>query len=233
MSNSTSENTEGTPNTNTLNANMLCTCECLCEGKKKMIKGDERLIHFLMGLNDTYAPARGNILMLNPLPTENQLSQKINSTLNRKVDLDLDLTINKSLEILNSKETHLTKERKATNYAISANRISSKFQVHQINKFQGTVTSNSATSMEELDGNQSILAFFENPNIAQQLSPNQFTKLVHLLKHIQEGKSVGSEVSVNSATDQPSPVLSPAMDTNSTSHPQTTTTPPTSTVQDP
>jgi len=33
--------------------------------------------------------------------------------------------------------------------------------------------------------------------------------------------------------DQPSPALSPSMDTNSTSHPQTTTTPPTSTVQDP
>ncbi|KAH0651210.1 hypothetical protein KY285_031329 [Solanum tuberosum] len=50
-----------------------CCCECSCEGKKKMIqfKGDERLIHFLMGLNDTYAPARSNILMLNPLPTVN------------------------------------------------------------------------------------------------------------------------------------------------------------------
>ncbi|KAH0683578.1 hypothetical protein KY290_022198 [Solanum tuberosum] len=52
--------------------------------------------------------------------------------------------------------------------------------------------------MEELDGNQSILASSENPNVAQQLSPNQFTQLVHLLKYIQEGKPVGSEVNVNS-----------------------------------
>lgn len=29
---------------------------------------DQRLIQFLMGLNDLYAQARGNILMLNPLP---------------------------------------------------------------------------------------------------------------------------------------------------------------------
>jgi len=57
----------------TLYANMLCTYECSCEGKKKMIqfKGEERLIHFLMGLNDTNAPARSNILMLYPLPTVN------------------------------------------------------------------------------------------------------------------------------------------------------------------
>ncbi|XP_019239864.1 PREDICTED: uncharacterized protein LOC109219851 [Nicotiana attenuata] len=30
---------------------------------------DQRLIQFLMGLNDTYAQARGNILMMNPLPS--------------------------------------------------------------------------------------------------------------------------------------------------------------------
>lgn len=30
---------------------------------------DERLIKFLMGLNDTYSPARSNILMITPLPS--------------------------------------------------------------------------------------------------------------------------------------------------------------------
>ncbi|XP_070035282.1 uncharacterized protein [Nicotiana tomentosiformis] len=46
---------------------------CVCGGKKKLGKSleDERLIHFLMGLNETYAPARSSILMLNPLPTVN------------------------------------------------------------------------------------------------------------------------------------------------------------------
>ncbi|KAG5632106.1 hypothetical protein H5410_003823 [Solanum commersonii] len=58
--------------------------------------------------------------------------------------------------------------------------------------------SNSATSMEEPDGNQTILDAFENHNAAKKVSPNQFTQLVHLLKHIQEGKPVGSEVNVNS-----------------------------------
>ncbi|XP_009624991.1 uncharacterized protein [Nicotiana tomentosiformis] len=39
-------------------------------GKAKLTKflEDQRLIKFLMGLNDIYAQARGNILMINPLP---------------------------------------------------------------------------------------------------------------------------------------------------------------------
>lgn len=53
-----------------LNLNICCTCECKCEGKSKLAKSlhDQRLIQFLMGLNDVYAQARGNILMMNPLP---------------------------------------------------------------------------------------------------------------------------------------------------------------------
>jgi len=56
-----------------LNSNIKCSCVCVCQGKHKMEKSmeDEKLIHFLMGLNDTYAQARGNILMMNPLPDIN------------------------------------------------------------------------------------------------------------------------------------------------------------------
>lgn len=56
-----------------LNAAMLCSCNCNCGGKKKVIQSteDERLTQFLMGLNDTFAPARSNILMINPLPSVN------------------------------------------------------------------------------------------------------------------------------------------------------------------
>jgi len=56
-----------------LNSNIKCGCVCVCEGKQKLEKSlqDERLIKFLMGLNDTYSQARGNILMINPLPNIN------------------------------------------------------------------------------------------------------------------------------------------------------------------
>ncbi|XP_059286588.1 uncharacterized protein LOC132040015 [Lycium ferocissimum] len=43
-----------------LNANVKCSCVCICEGKDKLQKSleDERLIQFLMGLNDIYSQAR-------------------------------------------------------------------------------------------------------------------------------------------------------------------------------
>ncbi|XP_019252834.1 PREDICTED: uncharacterized protein LOC109231642 [Nicotiana attenuata] len=57
----------------TLNSNRICSCDCNCGGKQKMLqfKENERLIQFLMGLNEAYGPARSNILMINPLPTVN------------------------------------------------------------------------------------------------------------------------------------------------------------------
>ncbi|XP_019235591.1 PREDICTED: uncharacterized protein LOC109215922 [Nicotiana attenuata] len=56
-----------------LNSNVKCTCTCICEGKKMLEKSqeDERLIQFFMGLNEAYGQARGNILMMSPLPNIN------------------------------------------------------------------------------------------------------------------------------------------------------------------
>ncbi|KAH0636635.1 hypothetical protein KY289_036550 [Solanum tuberosum] len=57
----------------TLNENMRCGCNCNCGGKDKLTKSlqDERLIHFLMDLNEAYASVRGNILPITPLPSVN------------------------------------------------------------------------------------------------------------------------------------------------------------------
>ncbi|XP_055814295.1 uncharacterized protein LOC129883710 [Solanum dulcamara] len=51
----------------------ICSCNCTCGGKKKVVKSkqDERLIQFLMGLNDVYAAVRSNIFMMSPLPNVN------------------------------------------------------------------------------------------------------------------------------------------------------------------
>jgi len=48
-----------------------CNCSCSCGTKEKNIKSkqDERLVRFLMGLNDSYCAPRGNILMISPLPS--------------------------------------------------------------------------------------------------------------------------------------------------------------------
>ncbi|XP_070009657.1 uncharacterized protein [Nicotiana sylvestris] len=56
-----------------LNSNVKYTCTCICDGKKILEKSqeDERLIQFLMGLNEAYGQARRNILIMNPLPNIN------------------------------------------------------------------------------------------------------------------------------------------------------------------
>ncbi|XP_075077073.1 uncharacterized protein LOC142163828 [Nicotiana tabacum] len=53
-----------------LNSHLVYSCDCICDGKRKVTKflEDQRIIQFLMGLNDVYSQARGNILMMNPLP---------------------------------------------------------------------------------------------------------------------------------------------------------------------
>ncbi|XP_060178069.1 uncharacterized protein LOC132608001 [Lycium barbarum] len=57
-----------------LNTFSSCSCECICGAKKKRVKAheDERLLQFLMGLNDTFIGVRRNILMSSPLPSIGQ-----------------------------------------------------------------------------------------------------------------------------------------------------------------
>ena len=59
---------------NTLNVKNHCSCVCACGAKDSIFKAeqDRRLIHFLMGLNEVYTVIRGNILMMNPLPSMGQ-----------------------------------------------------------------------------------------------------------------------------------------------------------------
>lgn len=65
----TTENEEAQEELSELDTNTQCICQCTCGGKANMHKGehDNRLIQFLMGLNDVYAMVRGSILMMNPL----------------------------------------------------------------------------------------------------------------------------------------------------------------------
>ncbi|XP_019241435.1 PREDICTED: uncharacterized protein LOC109221405 [Nicotiana attenuata] len=55
-----------------LEARVSCTCvECVCDAKQKNKELDDRqkLVQFLMGLNETYTTCRGNIMMMYPTPS--------------------------------------------------------------------------------------------------------------------------------------------------------------------
>nr|XP_009775954.1 PREDICTED: uncharacterized protein LOC104225791 [Nicotiana sylvestris] len=53
-----------------LDIDSFCVCDCKCGGKHKIIKKmkNQKLMQFLMGLNEVFNNARGNILMMQPLP---------------------------------------------------------------------------------------------------------------------------------------------------------------------
>ncbi|XP_070005396.1 uncharacterized protein [Nicotiana sylvestris] len=57
-----------------LNTFFACVCDCKCGAKDKSHKAhqDERLLQFLMGLNDTFIGVRSNILLSSPLPSIGQ-----------------------------------------------------------------------------------------------------------------------------------------------------------------
>ena len=59
---------------NTLNVKNHCSCVYMRGAKDGMHKAeqDRHLIQFLMGLNEVYTVVRGNILMMNPLPSMGQ-----------------------------------------------------------------------------------------------------------------------------------------------------------------
>lgn len=48
-----------------------CKCGCKCESHKLQEEREQRkkLLHFLMGLNESFSVARGQIFMMNPLPS--------------------------------------------------------------------------------------------------------------------------------------------------------------------
>ena len=49
----------------------LCICPCNCDNGRENVERDQRkrLIQFLMGLDESYADIRGQILLMQPLPT--------------------------------------------------------------------------------------------------------------------------------------------------------------------
>ncbi|GKE14493.1 cysteine-rich receptor-like protein kinase 8 [Tanacetum coccineum] len=55
----------------TLEAPYMCVCACVCENGKINGERDQRkrLIQFLMGLDECFANIRGQILLMNPMPT--------------------------------------------------------------------------------------------------------------------------------------------------------------------
>ncbi|KAH0771720.1 hypothetical protein KY290_015701 [Solanum tuberosum] len=185
-----------------LNTKNCCSCTCTYGGKNVSSKAlqDERLILFLMGLNNAYSPVRSNILMINPLPSvslayslimqdEKQMGgghSKIIGTSDlrgRKTDLlcshckKLGHTVDKCYRIVG---------------------FPSNFKFTRSKKITGNVRSNVIAAPGE--GDDELVQ--ENSSGMNQLSKEQFSQLIQLLHQVKVSQSEPalSDVSANSAS---------------------------------
>ncbi|XP_070035230.1 uncharacterized protein [Nicotiana tomentosiformis] len=96
-----------------LNTFMTCNCDCKYGAKSHNDKmnEDQKLIQFLMGLNDVYSGVRGNILMMKPLPTT---AQAYSIILQEETQREIHLGIHVSIEsdaFIYCKKTGYIKEK--------------------------------------------------------------------------------------------------------------------------
>ncbi|XP_060177713.1 uncharacterized protein LOC132607636 [Lycium barbarum] len=192
------------------------SCVCTCEGKKKMIqfKEDERLIQFLMGLNDTYAPARSNILMITPLPSinyaytllmqdQNQREVHVTSQFPAATHRAANYSSKASTSYRGKKHTQFCTYCKMTNHSIEKCYkllgFPADFKFTKSKNYQGNARGNSIFSTEQQKGNLQDLNTANH--VEQQLSTDQLTQLMDLLKHMQSGQTSGTDVNANSAAE--------------------------------
>ncbi|XP_019241225.1 PREDICTED: uncharacterized protein LOC109221215 [Nicotiana attenuata] len=192
----------------TLNTDMYCSCNCECGGKKKMqqFKEDERLIQFLMGLNETYGQARSNILMFKPLPSVNQAYSLLMQDENqREIHVNSHFPTDGSSFLVRNQasQNHQTPngpqfytQQKTGNNSYKGNTAYKGKKNAQIKKMQHNAKGNSATTIE--DTGEVCNKMAEGPQFAQKLSSDQFNQLVNLLNQMQTGQGGTQEVNANS-----------------------------------
>ncbi|XP_019260086.1 PREDICTED: uncharacterized protein LOC109238110 [Nicotiana attenuata] len=211
----------------TLNANISCGYDCTCGGKAKVSKSfqDEILIQFLIGLNDSYADVRGNILMISPLPSVNHAySLLIQDEKQREIyvnnqfpgDSSSFMAVNQfsgSQKFGNSDSRggkgrgDYKKNNQICSYCKKSGHTVDKcyriigfpadFKFTKSKKFQGRSLANAAIN----DGG-SVHGFNTDSgmNVQHQLSQDQFTQLIQLLQDVKRGQhGSSSEAVANSA----------------------------------
>ncbi|XP_015159351.1 uncharacterized protein [Solanum tuberosum] len=165
-----------------LNTKNCCSWTCTYGGKNVSSKAlqDERLILFLMGLNDAYSPARSTILMINALPSKIIGTSDIRG---RKTDLLC---------------SHCKKPGYTVDKCYRIVGFPSDFKFTGSKKITGNMKSNAIAAPGE--GDDELVQ--ENSLGMNQLSKEKFSQLIQLLHQVKVSQSEPalSDVSANSAS---------------------------------
>ncbi|KAK4735030.1 hypothetical protein R3W88_009291 [Solanum pinnatisectum] len=173
-----------------------CTYVCICEGKQKLEKfvDDKMLIQFLMGLNDTYAQARGNILMMNPLPNINVAYSLILQDENQNETYMSPIIPIESSSFMVNNNVNQNKNGHVINDCYRLIGFSEDFNFTNDKTYTTPVRGNGAI-MEEEDPNYSM------DQVSQHMSKEQFGQFIQVMKQMKLSesttKNVGPEINAN------------------------------------
>ncbi|XP_016435728.2 uncharacterized protein LOC107761944 [Nicotiana tabacum] len=178
-----------------LNSHLGCTCNCTCQGKTKMAKflEDQRVIQFLMSLNDSYAqdegqretylsphyPTDGATLMAN---TQNKIPQR------------------------NNNQKRWNPPQKYGHARSDCYRLigfPKDFQFTKSGNYQGAVKGNVVMGSQEGAEMEVTPNEGTGNNQNQFFSKEQVSELVNLIKQVQIGGAgnTGTEINANAVTD--------------------------------
>lgn len=205
-----------------LNTSVNCTCDCQCGGKAKMGKflQDERLVQFLMGLNDIYAAGKSNILMLSPLPSVNHAySLLMQDEKQREIYMNSHYPGNSATFLatnqnaLGQKSRYQESKQKKTTLVCSNCKkpghsvgkyyriigFPNDFKLTKTKKFQGNVKSNVVFMEGAQEQNE---AHFGGEGKAQHFIQDQCSQLIQMLQNVKMNQPEGSsgDASANAVT---------------------------------
>ncbi|XP_075102696.1 uncharacterized protein LOC142177534 [Nicotiana tabacum] len=174
-----------------LNTFSSCVCECECGAKVKSLKAhqDERLLQFLMGLNDIFIGVRSNILLSSPLPSiGHAYSLVIQDEKQREIHATPAYSGESASFIATSQPGNFRK--------FNENRIqkTTDFKFTREKRFQGSAQANKASFSNE-ENEQGA----ENTSGVQNLIKENVAELLQLLQQVKVGQnSAGtSDVAAN------------------------------------
>ncbi|XP_059315476.1 uncharacterized protein LOC132066109 [Lycium ferocissimum] len=179
-----------------LNVHMICSCICICEGKEKLKKSleDGRLMQFLMGLNDVFSQARGNILMMSPLPNNNHAYSLILQDENQR-EIYANPLISSDFSSFMVGSSSQAQFRNGKQLQKRLNGFPDDFQFTNTKTPQGPVRGNGVISVEESE--VSTNADSDISFINQHLNKETALQIVQILKQVQLGDKTGSGSEIN------------------------------------
>ncbi|XP_074361896.1 uncharacterized protein LOC141702107 [Apium graveolens] len=170
----------------------ICTCGCKCGAAKKTAEfhQNQRVIQFLMGLNDSYHVMRGSVVMRSPLPSLSQFKPKSFSDNKFKSNLQCNYC---------KKSGHLIDK------CYRLHGFPNDFKFNKPKKFATNVDVSGGNSLQTNNAavNSNALPSATHVSSPAGLTQDMYNQLVSLLKNVQPTNNTSSANFAGNSIDLP------------------------------